>query len=67
MLSSRAASTMNGPWIAQCPPAEGAKKLMINELITPQKGKLWVVEMLMNAAEMVSTNPDACIIAMIPA
>jgi hypothetical protein len=22
---------MNGPWMTQCPPAEGAKKLMTNE------------------------------------
>src|ERR1700744_116711 len=62
-----AASIMNGPWITQWPPPDGAKKLMKNELIKPQNGKVCGVAILTKTSENVLTRPDDAMIAMMPA
>src|SRR3954471_17287362 len=62
-----AASIMNGPWTTQWPPPEGAKKLITNELTRPQNGRVSGVEMLVNSPAMVTTRPEAAMMAMIPA
>src|SRR3954453_12971523 len=62
-----AASIMNGPWTTQWPPPEGAKKLITNELTKPQNGRVSGVEMLVNTPAMVTTRPEAAMMAMIPA
>ena len=64
---SLAASIMNGPWITQWPPAEGAKKLMTKELIRPQKGSVSGVATSTKIFEMVVTRPEAAMMAMMPA
>src|SRR5437868_6361968 len=62
-----AASIMNGPWITQCPPPDGAKKLMVKELTSPQNGNVVGVAMSMNTCAIVLTRPDEAMIAMMPA
>ncbi|MNT98470.1 hypothetical protein D3C72_2410610 [compost metagenome] len=62
-----AASTMNGPWIIQWPPPDGAKKLITNELSSPQNGSVCGVAISTNTREMVSTSPEPAMIAMMPA
>ena len=64
---SLAASIMNGPWMTQWPPAEGAKKLMTNELIRPQNGSDSGVATSTNTCEIVVTRPEAAMMAMMPA
>ena len=62
-----AASIMKGPWIIQWPPPDGAKKLIRNELIRPQNGRDSGVEMLVKTPEMVTTKPEAAMMAIMPA
>lgn len=58
LFRARAASIMNGPWMAQCPPADGAKKLMKKELTSPKKGRVSAVATSVNSLEMLTTSPD---------
>ena len=62
-----AASIMKGPWIVQWPPADGAKKLIKNELTNPQNGSVWVVEISTNHFAIVVTKSEPPIIPMMPA
>ncbi|KAG1165672.1 hypothetical protein G6F35_018645 [Rhizopus arrhizus] len=64
---SLAASIMNGPWMPQWPPADGAKKLMKNELIRPQNGRVAGVAKSTNTCEIDVTRPEAAMMAMMPA
>src|SRR5690606_40568222 len=64
---SLAASIMNGPWMTQWPPPEGAKKLMKNELMRPQNGRVPGVATSTNTCEMVFTSPEPAMMARMPA